>query len=252
MKRSDRTLDEALAKLSEGPSLARLAGLYTKRYRLPSDQVLDAIQTAFCKVLEAYAGKIVDSPEALLHRVIRNELITVLRRSDVMNQVEYDDDYMSLAKSTRRSGVADSDTDDAEQEAADHTDDSAPDRAKDPEEPSTGRRTVSVQPTAEEMANRLENTMLETIDARELVRALLKEFDAKYRHVVVLLLQEWEPNELREKFGQNAYRLRAWARVKVCRVLAKFAAAGNDQAERLHARGGCQRMLQSLQGAVPA
>lgn len=247
MSRSDRTLDAALAKLAERASFERVVSLYSRRYRLPPAEVADAVQTAFYKTLKTYAGKTVNQPEALLHQVIRNELITVIRRSDVVKMVELDEDYLALGSGGRRS-TDDDDGEDFERAEPDHTDD-----AERGGEAGSGRRYAgSGRPTADEAANHLENTMIETLDARDLVRALLKEFDAKYRHVVVLLLAEWEPNELREKFGQNAYRMRAWARVKVCRILGKFAAAGNDQAERLHARGGCPRILQSIQGAGAA
>ncbi|MFO1084128.1 MAG: hypothetical protein U1E21_06180 [Reyranellaceae bacterium] len=246
MSRSDRTLDVALAKLAERASFERVVSLYSRRYRLPPAEVADAVQTAFYKTLKAYAGKTVNAPEALLHQVIRNELITVIRRSDVVQMVELDEDYLALGSGGRR--TSDDDGENFERDEPDHTDDAERDEA-----PSGGRRFAGGgRPTADEAANHIEDMMAEKLDARDLVRALLKEFDDKYRHVVVLLLAEWEPNELREKFGQNAYRMRAWARVKVCRILAKFAAAGNDQAERLHARGGCHRILQSIQGAGAA
>ena len=248
MSRSDRTLDTALAKLAEKSSFERLVAMYSRRYRMPPAEVADAVQNAFYKTLKAYAGKVVNTPEALLHQVIRNELITILRRSDVVKMVELDEDFLALGSGGRRT-TDDDDGGGLGRAEPDHTDDA--DREE--ESGGSGRRYASGgRQTADEAANHLENMMLETIDARELVRALLKEFDAKYRHVVVLLLAEWEPNELREKFGQNAYRMRAWARVKVCRILARFAAAGNDQAERLHARGGCHRILQSIQGAGAA
>ncbi|MGE0577048.1 hypothetical protein [Reyranella sp.] len=209
------------------------------------------MQTAFYKTLKTYAGKVVNTPEALLHQVIRNELITVLRRSDVVKMVELDEDFLAMGSSGAARRTSDDDdggvegSGSFERDEPDHTDDAESDGGS-----VGGRRHAGGgRPTADEAANHLENMMIETLDARQLVRALLKEFDDKYRHVVVLLLAEWEPNELREKFGQNAYRMRAWARVKVCRILARFAAAGNDQAERLHARGGCHRILQSIQGA---
>lgn len=247
MSRSDRTLDAALAKLAERASFERVVSLYSRRYRLPPAEVADAVQTAFYKTLKTYAGKTVNAPEALLHQVIRNELITVIRRSDVVKMVELDEDFLALGSGGRRTSD-DDDGENLDRAEPDHTDDAERDR-----ESGSGRRYASGgRPSADEAANHLENMMIETLDARDLVRALLKEFDAKYRHVVVLLLAEWEPNELREKFGQNAYRMRAWARVKVCRILGKFAAAGNDQAERLHARGGCHRILQSIQGAGAA
>lgn len=242
MNRSDRTLDAALAKLAERASFERVVSLYSRRYRLPPAEVADAVQTAFYKTLKTYAGKVVNTPEALLHQVIRNELITVLRRSDVVKMVELDADFVALDSGiVSRRTTDDSDGGGSlERDEPDHTDDTERDG-----EPAGGRRQAGGSRSTD---NHIENAMIETLDARELVRALLKEFDDKYRHVVVLLLAEWEPNELREKFGQNAYRMRAWARVKVCRILARFAAAGNDQAERLHARGGCQRILQSIQG----
>jgi DNA-directed RNA polymerase specialized sigma24 family protein len=200
------------------------------------------VQTAFYKTLKTYAGKVVNTPEALLHQVIRNELITVIRRSDVLKMVELDTDYMAMGSEIVSRRTTDSDEGGSlERAEPDHTDDAERD-----EEQGGGRRPAGGgRPTD----NYIETMMIDALDARELVRALLKEFDDKYRHVVVLLLAEWEPNELREKFGQNAYRMRAWARVKVCRILAKFSAAGNDQAQRLHARGGCLRILQSIQGS---
>jgi DNA-directed RNA polymerase specialized sigma24 family protein len=241
MSRSDRTLDAALAKLAERASFERVVSLYSRRYRLPPAEVADAVQTAFYKTLKTYAGKVVNTPEALLHQVIRNELITIIRRSDVVKMVELDTDYVAMGSQIVSRRTTDGDEGGSlERDEPDHTDDAARD-----EESGGGRRQAGGgRPTD----NYIETMMIDTLDARELVRALLKEFDDKYRHVVVLLLAEWEPNELREKFGQNAYRMRAWARVKVCRILAKFAAAGNDQAQRLHARGGCLRILQSIQG----
>jgi hypothetical protein len=246
MSRSDRTLDAALAKLAERASFERVVSLYSRRYRLPPAEVADAVQTAFEKTLRTYAGKTVNTPEALLHQVIRNELLTVLRRSNVLKMVELDADFVAMGSGSvsRRTTDDGNDGDSLERDEPDHTDDAERDG-----DPVGGRRQGGGgRPTD----NHIENAMVDNLDARELVRALLKEFDDKYRHVVVLLLAEWEPNELREKFGQNAYRMRAWARVKVCRILARFAAAGNDQAERLHARGGCLRILQSIQGAGAA
>jgi DNA-directed RNA polymerase specialized sigma24 family protein len=255
MSRSDRTLDAALAKLAERASFERVVSLYSRRYRLPPAEVADAVQTAFYKTLKTYAGKTVNAPEALLHQVIRNELITVLRRSGVVQMVELDEDFLALGSgnASRRTTDGDDDGGGLARDEPDHTDDDGRDGAETDDGSGGGRRHAGGgRPTGHGAANHLEDMMVETIDARELVRALLKEFDDKYRHVVVLLLAEWEPNELREKFGQNAYRMRAWARVKVCRILARFAAAGNDQAERLHARGGCHRILQSIQGAGAA
>lgn len=249
MSRSDRTLDAALAKLAERGAFERVVSLYSRRYRLPPAEVADAVQTAFYKTLKTYAGKVVNTPEALLHQVIRNELITVIRRSDVVKMVELDEDFVAMGSGSVSRRTTDDKEDGAglERDEPDHTDDAESDDGSG----GVRRAPGGGRPTD----NHIENAMVDTLDARELVRALLKEFDDKYRHVVVLLLAEWEPNELREKFGQNAYRMRAWARVKVCRILARFAAAGNDQAERLHARGGCHRILQSIQGtggAAPA
>lgn len=246
MSRSDRTLDAALAKLAEKGAFERVVSLYSRRYRLPPAEVADAVQTAFEKTLRTYAGKTVNTPEALLHQVIRNELITVLRRSNVLKMVELDADFVAMESGSvsRRTTDDRNDGDSLQRDEPDHTDDAESGGGS-----AGGRRYAG---GSRPMDNHIENAMVDNLDARELVRALLKEFDDKYRHVVVLLLAEWEPNELREKFGQNAYRMRAWARVKVCRVLARFAAAGNDQAERLHARGGCLRILQSIQGAGSA
>lgn len=252
MSRSDRTLDAALAKLAERGAFDRVVSLYSRRYRLPPAEVADAVQTAFEKTLRTYAGKIVNQPEALLHQVIRNELITVLRRGNVLKMVELDADFVAMGNDTgsvsRRTTDDNDDGPGLERDEPDHTDDAASDDGA-----GGGRRPAGG--AGRTMDNHVENAMVDNLDARQLVRALLGEFDDKYRHVVVLLLAEWEPNELREKFGQNAYRMRAWARVKVCRILAKFASAGNDQAERLHVRGGCHRILQSIQGtgsAAPA
>lgn len=254
MSRSDRTLDAALAKLAERASFERVVSLYSRRYRLPPAEVADAVQTAFYKTLKTYAGKTVNAPEALLHQVIRNELITVIRRSAVVKMVELDEDFLALGSGS--AGRRTRDDDDGSVDGGSSLERDEPDDTDDaPRDDGSGggrRHAGGGRPTADAAANHLENMMIEALDARQLVRALLKEFDDKYRHVVVLLLAEWEPNELREKFGQNAYRMRAWARVKVCRILAKFAAAGNDQAERLHARGGCHRILQAIQGAGAA
>jgi DNA-directed RNA polymerase specialized sigma24 family protein len=249
LSRADRTLDAALAKLAEKPSFERLVSQYTKRYRLPVAEVADAVQTSFYKTLKAYAGTTVEAPEALLHRVIRNELITVLRRSEVVKLIELDEDFLSIME-PKAHVVEDDDAGperalvwQSDEKAKEETDKLADRRAA---------RQASVQRTHEETAQHLENVLIETIDVRDLVRHILLQLDVKYRHVVILLLVEWTPDELREKFGRNGYRIRVWARVKVCRILGKLASAGHDLAQRMHGQGGCERILQSLQGGAVA
>ena len=107
MSRSDRTLDAALAKLAERAAFERVVSLYSRRYRLPPAEVADAVQTAFYKTLKTYAGKAVNAPEALLHQVIRNELITVIRRSDVVKMVELDEDFLALGSGGARRRTSD-------------------------------------------------------------------------------------------------------------------------------------------------
>jgi RNA polymerase sigma factor (sigma-70 family) len=236
-------LDAELAKLAERASLERMVALYTKRYRLPVAEVADAIQTAFCKILKAYAGKRLESPAAMLNRVISNELLTGLRRSQAMKIVELDEDYLSVM--SQKSRVAEDDDADgpervlvwSDEEAEEDGDDLASRRAA---------RQASVGRTPKEEAEYLENQIIETVDVQDLQQTVLQQLDVRYRHVVVLLLEDWTPDELSEKFGRNGYRIRVWARVKVCRILGTLAAKGHDLAERLHAQGRCQRILQSL------
>jgi RNA polymerase sigma factor (sigma-70 family) len=243
MSRADRTLDAALAKLAEKRSLERLIALYTKRYRLPVAEVADAIQNAFYKMLKAYAGKPVESPAALLHRVINNELLTVLRRSEVVKLIELDDDYLSIM--SQKTHVAEDDDADGPERVLVWSDEEN-DKEADDLASRRAARQASVRRTPKEEAEYLENQIIETVDVENLQRSVLQQLDVKYRHVVVLLLEDWTPDELREKFGRNGYRIRVWARVKVCRILGKLAETGHDLAERLHAQGGCQRILQSL------
>jgi RNA polymerase sigma factor (sigma-70 family) len=243
MSRADRTLDAALAKLAERGSLERLIALYTKRYRLPAAEVADAIQTAFCKMLKAYAGKPLESPAAMLHRVINNELLTVLRRSQVVKLIELDDDYLLVM--SHKAHIAEDDDSDGPERVLVWSDEEPEEEADDLASRRAARQ-VGIRRTPKEEAEYLENQIIETVDVDNLQRTVLQQLDIRYRHVVVLLLEDWTPDELREKFGRNGYRIRVWARVKVCRILGTLAAKGHDLAERLHAQGGCQRILQSL------
>ena len=251
MNRADRTLDAALAKLAEKPSFERLVATYTRRYRLPAAEVADAVQTSFYKTLKAYAGTTVEAPEALLHQVIRNELITVLRRSEVVKLIELDEDFLALMEP--RTHVVEEDDGGPERVLVWQSGDGAgPEKENATLADRRAARQASVSRTHEETAQHLENVLIETIDVRDLVRRILLQLDAKYRHVVILLVAEWTPDELREKFGRNGYRMRVWARVKVCRIMGKLASAGHELADRMHAQGGCHRILQSLQPGAAA
>lgn len=253
MSRADRTLDVLLAKLAERPSFERLLAQYTGRYRLPREVVTDAVQQSFYKVLKFYAGKASDlqtqeQVERFLHTVIRNTLIDEIRRAGVMKFVEFDEDYVALQGGSPRRVDDDGDAGEPEttglelsrEESGTQSDQDAMARAK--------SQTVTSSPL--EDARNLEDTMADTIDARTLIKRLLLQLDPKYRDVVVLLLVEWTPDEIRQKFGQNGYRMRVWARVKICRILANLASVGHELAERLHAQGGCHRILQSIRGGT--
>lgn len=220
MGRADRSLDRLLAKLAERSSLERLLAQYTRRYRLPREVVADAVQQSFYKVLKFHAGKsselqTLEQVERFLHTVIRNTLIDDIRRSGVIQFVELDADFGAAPDDSRHTAPpgASADAEVSEQEPSD-----------------------------------LEDEMLEAIDSRALIKQIMLQLDPKYRHVVVLLLAEWTPDDMNQKFGQNGYRMRAWARVKICRILAKLATVGNTLAERLHSQGGCHRILKSTRG----
>jgi RNA polymerase sigma factor (sigma-70 family) len=248
--RADRTLDALLAKLAKKPSLERLLVQYTRRYSLPREAIADAIQLSFCKVLKFHAGKASDlqtleQVERFLHTVIRNTLIDEIRRTDVIRFVELDEDYVALLGGTR--SVADSGkTGNAETEVLESA---PPETITQADEDDASIGTIG-RGIRRQGPPSLEDTMVDVIDTRTLVRQLLLQLDPKYRHVVVLLLIEWTPEEISGKFGQNGYRLRVWAHVKICRILASLAAVGHELAERLHAQGGCHRILQSIQGGA--
>ncbi|MBV8189087.1 MAG: sigma-70 family RNA polymerase sigma factor [Alphaproteobacteria bacterium] len=249
MSGADRTLEAALATFAQRAYFERQIALYSKRYRLPPEDVADAINTAFLKILETYAGKPVGSPEALFHRAINNELLTLLRRSAVMRFVELDEDYGVIMSSKAR--IADDDSADEPERVLVWSDE---ERSKEAHDLASRRaaRQPNVGRTPQEIAEHLENVLIESIDTQDLEKEVLKQLDARYGHVVVLLLQDWTPDELHEGLGGDGYRIRHWARVKVCRILGKLAAAGHDLAERLHAQGGCSRLLRSLKTGKPA
>lgn len=250
MSRADRTLDRLLAKLAEKSSFERLLGQYTRRYRLPREVVADAVQQSFYKVLKFHAGKTselqtLEQVERFLHTVIRNTLIDEIRRTDVIRLVELDEDYVAVAGNSPRA-VATSDAVDPETRLPEDVRPEAPTEAEgDDAAVGVGGRGIK-----REGPPNLEDTMVEAIDTRTLMREILLRLDPKYRHVVALLLVEWTPDEMHQKFGQNGYRLRVWARVKICRILASLSTVGHELAERLHNQGGCHRMLQSLRGGV--
>ena len=248
MSRADRTLDGLLAELAEKSSFERLLGQYTRRYRLPREVVADAVQQSFYKVLKFHAGKASDlqtleQVERFLHTVIRNTLIDEIRRTDVIRFVELDEDYVAVVGTSPRA-VAISDAADSETQLPEDIAPEAPAQtAGDDVAIGIGGRGIK-----RESPPNLEDTMVEALDTRTLMREILLRLDPKYRHVVALLLVEWTPDEMHQKFGQNGYRLRVWARVKICRILASLTAVGHELAERLHDQGGCHRILRSLRG----
>lgn len=252
MTGADRTLYALLAKLAEGPSFERLLLQYTRRYRLPRDVVADAVQQSFAKVLRFYAGKASDlttleQVERFLRAVIRNTLIDEIRRTDVVRFVELDEDYMALQGNAPSVGAADNS--EAKSEVAEH----APTETVLPADEDDAAISPKGRGVRRQGPPNLEDAVVDAIDTKDLMRQLLLQLDPKYRHVVVLLFVEWTPDEISRKFGQNGYRLRVWARVKICRVLASLAAVGNELAERMHVQGGCHRILKSIQGgAAPA
>jgi len=243
-------LDGLLVKLAEKPSFERLLTQYTRRYRLPREVVADAVQQSFYKVLKFHAGKssalqTLEQAERFLHTVIRNTLIDEIRRSGVIRFVELDTDFVAAPGSSEQiaplraaggSGAEASEHDHGEPQPVTDEDDATAGGG--------GRKMTLERPAA------LEDEMLEALDSKTLMKEILLQLDPKYRHVVVLLLAEWTPDEMQKKFGQNGYRMRVWARVKICRILANLAVAGHDLAERLHGQGGCHRILQSIRGSA--
>jgi DNA-directed RNA polymerase specialized sigma24 family protein len=250
MSRADRTLDGLLAKLAEKSSFERLLGQYTRRYRLPREVVADAVQQSFYKVLKFYAGKTSDlqtleQVERFLHTVIRNTLIDDIRRTDVIRFVELDEDYVATVGSSPRAVS----TNDAANPETQLPEDVRPVTATQ-EEGDDAAIGVGGRGIRRHGPPSLEDTMVEAIDTKTLMREILLQLDPKYRHVAALLLGEWTPDEMNRKFGQNGYRMRVWARVKICRILASMAAVGHELAEQLHAQGGCHRILQSIRGGA--
>ena len=248
MGRADRSLDGLLAKLAEKSSLERLLAQYTRRYRLPREVVADAVQQSFYKVLKFHAGKAselqtLEQAERFLHTVIRNTLIDDIRRSGVIRFVELDTDFVAAPGSSGHIAPVRA-TAGPEAEVSGHDQPEPPPQTE--EDDATigagGRNIKRAGPPA------LEDDMVEAIDSKTLMKEILLRLNPKYRHVVVLLLAEWTPDEMHQKFGQNGYRMRVWARVKICRILASLAAAGHELAERLHGQGGCHRILQSIRG----
>lgn len=155
----------------------------------------------------------------MLHVVIRNTLIDELRRTEAFATIPLDEQFVPLPIV---------------------------------EEPKDGPP-ATAQPSDREGKPPsdlpgIEDELVDEIDGRILRDQLLGALDPKYREVVVLLLAEWSPQELEQAFGQDGYRLRHWARVKVCRALAALAAAANKLAAEVHARGGCPALLKSVAG----
>ncbi|HUN41587.1 MAG TPA: hypothetical protein VMU81_14975 [Acetobacteraceae bacterium] len=253
MSRSDRILDALLAKLGEKDSIQRLEALYIRRYdNLPPATVAECVQHSFYKMLKSYAGtpqspRTLEAAERLLHTVIRNTLIDEVRRAGLMSFVELDDDYLALVGAQARIWVDGGPDNPAaartrwqDETKATEADEAA---AKD-------RRARRFPRPSSDDSQTLENILVEEIDTRNLIKRLFEQLDPKYRTVVMLLIEEWSPDELRSVFGQNGYKLRVWARVKVCRILASLAELGHELAERLHTHGGCFAMLLSIQGGA--
>ncbi|MGE0425081.1 MAG: hypothetical protein AB7O88_22670 [Reyranellaceae bacterium] len=243
-------MDGLLAKLAEKSSLERLQSQYARRYRLPREVVADAVQQSFYKVLKFHAGKAsapqtLEQAERFLHTVIRNTLIDDIRHSGVIRFVELDADFFAAPGSAGQTAPVRA-TAGPEAEISGH--DQPEPLLQTEEDDATigagGRNIKRAGPPA------LEDDMVEAIDSKTLMKEILLQLDPKYRHVVVLLLAEWTPDEMHQKFGQNGYRMRVWARVKICRILASLSAAGHELAERLHHQGGCHRILQSIRGTA--
>jgi RNA polymerase sigma factor (sigma-70 family) len=253
MSRANETLGAHLSTLAKRPYLEKLISQYSARYKLPRAVVADAVQQSFYKILKTYAGRTSDlqtleQVERFLHTVIRNTLIDEIRRSDVVKFVELDEDYLELMRSSRgldepEAGEPDTQALEPEEEEAE----TSPDESETPETKAAVLTTPLLR-----ISTNLEDTLIDEIDSQALIRTVLKQLDPKYREVVVLLLVEWTPKEVSQKFGQNGYRLIMWARVKMCRILAPLAAAGHEIAQRLHADGGCHRLLQSIRGGGAA
>lgn len=248
MGRADRSLDGLLARLAEKSSLERLLAQYTRRYRLPREVVADAVQQSFYKVLKFHAGKsselqTLEQAERFLHTVIRNTLIDDIRRSGVIRFVELDTDFVAAPGSSGHVAPVRTVAGPEEEASGQGQPEPQPSVEEDDEATGGGGRNVKrAGPPG------LEDEMLEALDSKILMKEILLQLDPKYRHVVVLLLAEWTPDEMHQKFGQNGYRMRVWARVKICRILANLAAVGHELAERLHGQGGCHRILKSLRG----
>ncbi len=241
MGRADESIDALLAPFATPASFRKLKALYIRRFdNLPPETVTDALQQSFVKTLKFYrrspsAPRTPAEMENLLHTVIRRTLIDDVRHSQSMTFVSLDEDYAAIA---RAPGV------DPEDPKAD-----VPPRAPaGPPSPAKGKwRPAPVRPDDDEG---LENTLVEQIDVRNLLVQVLGQLDARYRRVVIQLLVEFTPNEIAATFGTTTgYKLRLWARVKVCRILGALALLGNDMAERLQRGGQCGRILAQVTAA---
>jgi DNA-directed RNA polymerase specialized sigma24 family protein len=241
MKRADQNLDSLLAQLATKAYVERLIAVSAKRFHeLPRETIREGIQQSFYKVLRYYAGsakcpRTLEEAERLLHTVLRNTLIDEWRKTDGLVFITLDDDYLVLERAEEQAGGLDDREGDAAAGDENRREVAEMDArlGRSPDQGAMGRREM------------LETTLVEEIDTRNLIVRILSDLDPKYRRICVQLLQEWSPGEIGEEFRQNGYRLRVWARVKICKILGKLVELGHELAERLRVEGGCAAILSS-------
>jgi DNA-directed RNA polymerase specialized sigma24 family protein len=247
MRRADRTLDSLLAQLATKAYVEKLTATFVKRFHeLPRETIRESIQQSFYKVLRYYAGsakcpRTLEEAERVLHTVLRNTLIDEWRKTDGLTFIKLDDDYLVLERAVAQAGGLDEDEGDAAVGDDGRREDAEMDArlGRSPDQGAIGRREM------------LETTLVEEIDTRNLIERILSDLDPKYGRICVQLLQDWSPGEIGGEFRQNGYRLRVWARVKICKILGKLAELGHELAERLQVEGGCAAILRSA-GSNPA
>jgi RNA polymerase sigma factor (sigma-70 family) len=227
--------DALIAPLARKPSLERLKATYIRRYaNLTPDEIADCIHDAIENLFQFCRRKRDElrdpsAVEAMLHAIIRNRLIDALRHNEVLEFVTYDDDYVALG--ARRAP----DDDDAREPESIRL----PGDDQEPEK----RRTRKLPPSRSDDEG-IEAVRVEHLDVDRLLEQLMRELDERTRRVVRLLLFELTPAEIAAVMGKDrAYRVRDWARVKVCRVLGRLSDLGNDTAERLYLGGKCPALL---------
>jgi RNA polymerase sigma factor (sigma-70 family) len=238
--------DALIAPLADLESLRRLKATYVRRFdNLPPEVVADCIQDAIENLLKfcrRNGAKIRDpgAAQAMLQTTIRRRLIDALRRSDIIEFVTYDDDYVALG--TRRHADDDGDHETEQEQVV------LPGDTDESKRKTTNRKL----PPSRSDDEGIENAVVEALDLDHLMEQVLRRLDPRAQRMVVLLIQELTRAEIAKVFGKKRIdRTVDWARVKVCRIFGQLAKDGNDLAEQMFIGAKCPALLASVGGAPP-